>query len=188
MPGSGMRGTLRCVPAPRLSPPALADAVLSVVGTGLIAIAAWVPVPQTQIEGPSWLRALLPLLIGAPLAVRRRRPLLMWTLMWAGISAQSLVTGTAPVTLALTLVLFAGSYAVAAYSARGRAVAGLGIMAAGAAIYVMAGHALAAKNGGGQPSFGDFAILRSPDTVVWRRSWRCGWPGCSSVPVGRPRC
>jgi signal transduction histidine kinase len=165
MPKSGTRGTFWCVPAPRLSPPVIADAVLAVFGTGLIAIAAWVPVPQTQIEGPSWLRALLPLLIGAPLAVRRWRPLLMWTLMWAGISAQSLVTGTAPVTLALTLVLFAGSYAVAAHSTRRRAVAGLGIMAAGAAIYVVAGHALAGKNGG-QPSFGDFAILRSPDTVV----------------------
>ncbi len=85
--------------------------------------------------------------------------------MWAGISTQSLVTGIAPVTLALTLVLFAGSYAVAAYSTRRHAVAGLGIMAAGVVIYVVAGHALASKNGG-QPSFGDFAILRSPDTVV----------------------
>ncbi len=151
------------MPALRLNPGTIADAGLAVAGTGLIAIAAWVPVPETQITGPPWLRALLPLLIGAPLAIRRRRPLLMWTVMWAGISAQVLVTGTAPATLALTLVLFAGSYAVAAYSTRRRAVAGLGIMAIGAAIYVVAGNAL----NRGQPVFGDYAIIRSPDTVLF---------------------
>jgi signal transduction histidine kinase len=134
-----------------LSPGTVVDAGLAVAGTGLIAIAAWVPsAPEgTAITGPPWLRAGLPLLIGAPLAVRRQRPLLMWAVIWAGISVQALVTSNAPAALGLTLVLFAGSYALAAYSTLLRAVAGLGIMAIGAAIYLVAGH-------GGAGSLGVF--------------------------------
>jgi hypothetical protein len=145
-----------------LDPATVVDAGLAVAGTGLITVAAWVPVPETQITGPSWLRALLPLLIGAPLAMRRRRPLLMWTFIWTGISAQALVTGIAPTTLGLTLVLFAGSYSLAAYSTLRYAVAGLGITAMGAAIYYVAGR----PPKDSQPVFGDYTIIRSPSAVL----------------------
>jgi signal transduction histidine kinase len=146
-----------------LGPGTVVDAGLAVAGTGLIAAAAWIPVPDTQITGPPWLRAALPLLIGVPLAVRRRWPLLMWTAIWAGISAQALITGNAPATLALTLVLFAGSYAVAVYSTLRHALAGLGIMAIGAAIYFVHSNAKT----GGQPVFGGYEIIRSPSIVFF---------------------
>ena len=69
------------------------------------------------IAGPPWLLAVLPLLIGAPLALRRRAPLLMWTLLWAGISLQALITRTAPEPdLELMFVLFVASYSLAAHS------------------------------------------------------------------------
>ncbi len=146
-----------------LDPRTVVDAGLAVAGTGLITAAAWIPVPDTQITGPPWLRAALPLLIGAPLAVRRRWPLLMWMVMWAGISTQALIAGNAPTTLALTLVLFAGAYALAVYSTLRRALAGLGIMAIGAAIYIVPGHALE----GGQPVFGGYQIIESPSVVFF---------------------
>jgi len=143
-----------------LAPGTLLDAGLAVVGTGLIAVAAWAPLAPhgTVITGPVWLRVLLPLLIGAPLAVRRRRPLLMWTVMWAGISIQAVVTRNAPTTLALTLVLFAGSYSLAAYSTVRRAAAGLTVMAAGAAIYLVIGHARTP----GQDVFGGYEFIERP--------------------------
>jgi len=148
-----------------LDPGTLLDAGLAVAGTGLIAVAAWVPpAPQcTAIAGTPWLRVVLPLLTGAPLAARRRYPLLMWTVMWAGISMQALITRNAPTTLGLTLVLIAGSYSLAAYSTVRRAVAGLAVMAIGATIYLVAGHA----GTGGQDVFGGYEILEraTPNTV-----------------------
>jgi len=60
-------------------------------------------------------------------------------------------------------VLFAGSYAVAAYSTLPRAIAGLGIMGIGAATYVVAGHALASD----QPVFGGYEIILAPAIVLF---------------------
>ena len=133
-----------------LDPGAVLDAGLAVAVAGLTAVAAWrLRSPTgTGIAGPPWLLAVLPLLIGAPLAVRRRAPLLMWTLLWAGISLQVLITRTAPETAdairwteaELALVLFVASYSVAAHSSLRRAVAGLAVMAPGAAIFILASH------------------------------------------------
>ena len=69
-------------------PGMIVDAGLGIVAAGLTAAAAWGPpgLIGTTIAGPSWLRALLPLLMGAPLVLRRREPLLMWTAIWAGIA------------------------------------------------------------------------------------------------------
>jgi signal transduction histidine kinase len=148
-----------------LDPGTLLDAGLAVAGTGLIAVAAWVPMtPQgTAISGPPWLLVVVPLLIGAPLVVRRRYPLLMWTFMWAGMSTQALVTGNAPTALGLTLVLVAGSYSLAAYSTMRRAVFGLVVMAIGVTIYLLAGHA----GTNVQDAFGGYEIIEraSPNTV-----------------------
>lgn len=149
-----------------LAPGTLLDAGLAVAGTGLVAVAAWVPLaPQgTLIAGPPWLRVVLPLLTGAPLAVRRRWPLLMWTVMWAGISMQAVVTRNAPTALGLTLVLFAGSYSLAVYTTLWRAAAGLAVVAVGAAIYIMAGHA----GTGGQDVFGGYEIIeRASDNTIF---------------------
>jgi signal transduction histidine kinase len=63
------------------------------------------------------------------LALRRRAPLLMWTLMWAGVALQDLVTRQSPQNLASALVLFAGAYALGAYASVRRAAVGLAISA-----------------------------------------------------------
>src|ERR1035441_1584293 len=88
-----------------------------------------------MIPGPLWLRALLPLIIGAPLVLRRRAPLLMWTAIWAVIALQSPFTldrqdvlgyGPDPRTpVPFTLVLFAAAYSLGAHTSPRRAAAGL---------------------------------------------------------------
>jgi signal transduction histidine kinase len=118
-------------------PGIIADAGLGIVAAGLTAAAAWGPpgLIGTTIAGPSWLRALLPLLMGAPLVLRRREPLLMWTAIWAGIALQSPFTldrqqvleyGPDPRTpVPFTLVLFAAAYSLGAHTSPRRAAAGL---------------------------------------------------------------
>jgi signal transduction histidine kinase len=117
------------------------DAWLGIVAAVLTAAAAWGPrglIGGTTIPGPLWLRALLPLLIGAPLLLRRRAPLLMWAAIWAVIALQSLLAqgqytkaldlafGPHPETpIAFTFVLFAAAYALGAHASPRRAAAGL---------------------------------------------------------------
>lgn len=105
------------------------DAGIAVAGAALTAFAAWGPAGPSSIigavQGPAWLRVLLPLLFGAPLALRRRAPLLMWALLWAAIAFQDLVTGHPPQGLYLGLVLFAGAYALGAYTDLRRSALGL---------------------------------------------------------------
>jgi signal transduction histidine kinase len=117
------------------------DGGLAVLGTGLIAFAVWAPpwLAGPVIEGPLLLRAALPL-IAVPLLARRRRPLLMWSLIWAGVSLDALVAREAPATLGVTVVLLIGSYSLAAYGSSRRALAGLVVAAAGLAISASSGH------------------------------------------------
>ncbi|MGH3156069.1 MAG: hypothetical protein ACRDNF_05785, partial [Streptosporangiaceae bacterium] len=86
---------------------------------GLIAVAVARPpglVGATPIAGPSWLLALLPLLLGAPLVLRRRTPLLMWIAMWAGIALQDLIARHPSQSLYVVFVLFAGAYSLGAHA------------------------------------------------------------------------
>ena len=108
----------------------ITDAGIAIGGAGLIAVAAWDPVglAGSRIAGPPWLLVLLPLLIGAALALRRRAPLLMLLAISAGIALQCLITRHPPQVLEL-LVLFAGSYALGAHASLRRAAAGLAISA-----------------------------------------------------------
>jgi signal transduction histidine kinase len=115
----------------------IADAGLGIVAAGLTAVAAWGPAGLigTTIAGPSWLLALLPLLMGVPLLARRREPLLMWTAIWVGIALQSPFTlgqahvleyGPDPKTPApFVLVLFVAAYSLGAHASLRRAAAGL---------------------------------------------------------------
>src|SRR5215469_15993130 len=120
------------------------DVGLAVVSAGLMALVAWGPPGQigTHIAGPPWLRAVLPLLIGAPLAWRRRAPLLMWTALWAAVTLQALLTLKAPAGLDLMFPLFVGGYSVAAHSRLRRALAGLAIMIPGAVTYILTSHGI----------------------------------------------
>ena len=85
----GMRAVRRLTGG---DPGIIADAGLGIAAAGLIAVAAWGPprlIGSEAIAGPSWLLALLPLLMGAPLVLRRRAPLLMWLAIWASIALLS---------------------------------------------------------------------------------------------------
>jgi signal transduction histidine kinase len=109
----------------------IVDAGIAIGGAGLIAVAAWgqAGLGGSKIAGPAWLLALLPLLVGVALLLRRRAPLLMWIAIWAGISLQYLITRDPPQELAFMVVLYAGGYSLGAHASLRRAAAGLGISA-----------------------------------------------------------
>jgi signal transduction histidine kinase len=143
-------------------PGVIVDAGMGIAAAGLTAVAALGPpgLVGTTIAGPSWLRALLPLLLGAPLVLRRRAPLLMWTAIWAGIALQSPFTldrahvleyGPDPRTPEpFTFVLFAAAYSLGAHASPRRAAAGLVLAAPVVAeISHHGGLGLAFSSGGG---------------------------------------
>ena len=117
-------------------PGIIVDAGLGIVAAGLTAVAAWGPprlIGPTPITGPWWLRALLPLLLGVPLVLRRRAPLLMWLAIWAGMALALTLNrpldpdfGPYPGTPApFTFVLLAAAYSLGAHASLRRAAAGL---------------------------------------------------------------
>jgi signal transduction histidine kinase len=113
-------------------PGAIADAGIGLVAAGLIAVAAWGSprlIGSTAIAGPSWLLVLLPLLMGVPLMLRRRAPLLMWLAIWAGIALLSLFAVNSLRGLAFMFVLFAAAYSLGAHASLRHAVAGLALTA-----------------------------------------------------------
>jgi signal transduction histidine kinase len=124
------------------------DVGLAITAAGLTAVAAWGPqgLIGTVAVGPSWLLAVLPLLIGAPLAFRRRAPLLMWTVQWSGVALQAVVTGHSPAGLELMFALFVGAYSLAVYGNLRRGIAGFAVMAVGAAIYIGGSRAMGGGN------------------------------------------
>jgi signal transduction histidine kinase len=106
----------------------IADAGIGIAAAGLIAVAAGgAPrlIGSEAIAGPLWLLALLPLLMGVPLVLRRRAPLLMWLAIWAGIVLLCLLAHNSLRGLAFTFVLFAAAYSLGAHASFRRAVAGL---------------------------------------------------------------
>jgi signal transduction histidine kinase len=121
-------------------PGVIVDAGMAIAAAGLTALAAWGAPDRpglvgTPIAGPTWLLAVLPLLLGAPFLLRRRAPLLMWTTIWAAIVLLYLLSGYRPESLAfgpnpetpipLTFVLFAAAYSLGAHASFRRAAAGL---------------------------------------------------------------
>jgi signal transduction histidine kinase len=112
-------------------PGMIADAGLGIAGAALTAVAVWDPAALggTAIAAPTWLRVVLPLLLGAPLVLRRRAPLLMWLAIWAGMTLQYLVTRQPPQGAAFLFVVFAGGYSLGAHASPRRSAAGLGISA-----------------------------------------------------------
>ena len=106
----------------------IVDAGLGIAGAGLIAVAAWgAPrlIGSEAVTGPLWLLALLPLLVGAPLVLRRRAPLAMWLTIWAGVALLCLLAHNSLRGLAFAFVLFAAAYSLGAHTSFRRAVAGL---------------------------------------------------------------
>jgi signal transduction histidine kinase len=118
-------------------PEVIVDAGLGIAGAGLIAVAAWgAPrlIGSEAIAGPSWLLALLPLLTGGPLMLRRRAPLLMWLTIWAGVALLCLLAHNSLRGLAFTFVLFAAAYSLGAHASFRGAVAGLVLTAPAVAV------------------------------------------------------
>jgi len=113
----------------------IADAGLAIAAAGLTALIAWGPphLSGTPITGPWWLRALLPLIMGAPLLLRRRAPLLVWAAIWAGLALALTLNqplnpdfGPYPPTPEpFTFVLLAAAYSLGAHASPRRAAAGL---------------------------------------------------------------
>jgi signal transduction histidine kinase len=121
-----------------IDPGLFANAVLGIAAAGLTAVDAWGPprlMGGATIAGPWWLRALLPLLMGVALLVRRREPLLMWAAIWAGMAMQypfamdrQVVSQFGPdvaAPLAFTFVMFAAAYSLGAHASPRRAAGGL---------------------------------------------------------------
>jgi signal transduction histidine kinase len=151
------------------------DLSLALIGVVLTAVAVWsVNVIATPFAGPTWLKVVWPLLIGAPLALRRRAPLAGWIIIWAGISLQALITGNSPEGLELIFVLAVGSYSVGAHNPLRRALAGLAVTAAGYIIYGQANHDTMSGNTGAEWSVAFFttAILAAWLAGVFIRSRR----------------
>ena len=113
----------------------ITDAGLAIAAAGLTALIAWGPphLSGTPITGPWWLRAMLPLIMSAPLLLRRRAPLLMWAAIWAGLAlALSLNRplnpdfGPYPPTPEpFTFVLLVAAYSLGAHASPRRAAAGM---------------------------------------------------------------
>jgi signal transduction histidine kinase len=104
------------------------DAGLGIAGAGLIAVATWGSprlIGSEAIAGPAWLLALLPLLVGGPLVLRRRAPLLMWLAIWAGTALLCLLADNLLRGLAWSFVLFAAAYSLGAYASFRRAAVGM---------------------------------------------------------------
>jgi len=121
----GMRAVRRVVGD---DPGVIADAGMGIAAAGLIAVAAWDSprlIGSEAITGPSWLLAVLPLLMGAALVLRRRAPVLMWLAIWAGVAVLCLLAYNSLRGLAFTFVLFAAAYSLGAHASFRRAVAGL---------------------------------------------------------------
>ncbi len=115
----------------------LADAGIAVAGVGLTAVAEWNPAglaSTTAITGPAWLLALLPLLSGAALALRRQAPLVMWIGIWAGLALQDVITRQPHPRPEFLYVLFAGGYALGAYASLRRGAVGLATTAVAMAL------------------------------------------------------
>jgi signal transduction histidine kinase len=105
-----------------------ADVALGTTAAALVAVAAWGSprlIGSTAVAGPGWLLALLPLLTGVPLMLRRRAPLLMWLAIWAAIALLALLADNSLRGLAFAFVLFTAAYSLGAHARLRGAVAGL---------------------------------------------------------------
>ena len=112
--------------------PSLVDGVLA-VGLGVLAqVMVW----SGRVAGPRVAVAALFLLVGFPLIVRRRLPLVPVVLLMTAIAVQSVATSDAAEGAPLLLPALASAYAVAAYGSRRVALAGLLVAMAGLGVQI----------------------------------------------------
>jgi signal transduction histidine kinase len=89
----------------------------------------------TAVAGPWWVRLLYPLGLGLPLAFRRLAPLGAVGVIVATLVLQGVVSQDTPEGFELIFVFCVAAYSVAAWSSRGRALAGLALLLGGYAVY-----------------------------------------------------
>jgi signal transduction histidine kinase len=132
------------------------DVGTAIAAIALAAVAAWGPagLVGSPIAGRAWLLAVLPFLLGAPLAVRRRAPLTMWLSIWAAIVLVELISGRPPQGLEIMFVLFVGSYSLGAHASFRRAAVGLAIAAPVMALTMRQGGLLAFEQHPGGANLG----------------------------------
>src|SRR5439155_11516427 len=107
------------------------DAVLAVALGALAKCMCW----RGDVDGPRAFVAPLFLLIGPPLIVRRRLPLVPIAVLVAAVVVQALATGNAPEGAGLLLPLVVALYSVAAYGSRRQALLGLVLAVVGAVVH-----------------------------------------------------
>ena len=112
--------------------PFLVDGVLAAC---LGALAQWM-VWSGSVAGPRVAMAALFLLVGFPLVVRRRAPLVPVVLLITAIAVQSVATSDAAEGAPLLFPALASAYAVAAYGTRRIAAAGLLVTLAGLGVQI----------------------------------------------------
>jgi signal transduction histidine kinase len=112
--------------------PSLVDGVLA----GCLGAWAQVMVWSGRVAGPRVAVAALFLLVGFPLIVRRRAPLVPVLLLMTAIAVQSIATSDAAEGAPLLVPALACAYAVAAYGTRRIAVAGLLVALAGLGVQI----------------------------------------------------
>jgi len=119
----------------------LLDVGLAIAATGLTALALWLPAGPsgTAPAAPAWLLAVLSLMMGAPLVLRRRTPLVMWAVIWAGAITQALTVHELPQGLEV-VVLGAACYALGAYSSLRRSAIALVLAVPAMAVCALASH------------------------------------------------
>lgn len=112
--------------------PSLVNGVLA-VGLGVLAQAmVW----SGRVAGPRVAMAALFLLVGFPLIVRRRAPLVPIALLMTAIAVQSVTTSDAAEGAPLLLPALASAYAVAAYGTRRVALIGLLVAMVGCGVQI----------------------------------------------------
>jgi len=111
--------------------PLALDAVLAVALGALAQSMVW----RGHVDGPRALIAPLFLLVGPPLVVRRRLPLVPIAAVVTAVVVQALATGNAPEGAGLLLPLVVALYSVSAYGDRRQAVLGLALAVLGAVIH-----------------------------------------------------
>jgi signal transduction histidine kinase len=114
------------------------DLAIAAVGVALAAVTVWLPnLIGTPVAGPLWLRAVFPLLIGAPLAWRRITPVAAMAVVLGTMALHGVLTADSAEGLDLIFAIGVVSYSTAAYSRRLRAWYGLGLMVALYAVYTV---------------------------------------------------
>lgn len=150
------------------------DWLVALTGAALTEWVVWTGTLGTHVAGPRWFGGAWPLLLDVPLAWRRALPLVAWLGVLAGFVLQPLVTRHSAEGVELLFPIAVGAYAVAAYTGRRTAVAGLAAFLVAYPVYAVADPDVRDNVGGGlwAAAFFGAATVALWLAGVWMRSRR----------------